>query len=1737
MKKILSITIIAFVALWGISTGMRAQNFKLYFANNISDIEDLTTINDGTAKLDWHEVQPGGDVYTNGPEVARVMEMFASTSMKNLPQQQQFWRMRDHSLLCFRINDGQENNDAYGVEASDGYGKKLNIAVSRYFCANMPLQEQPITIRVWKVGEAGDTLTFKYHVHDWNDQNLYIFQLDSKRQADGETYNLEYVLSSIDDEGLINDEVHTLQLQKNNFQSFYVPADKDLSDVYLSTTATTGNEKAKRLRINKKRLHVGAGTDNDFNFLTLSPTFYLDRHVNRELVNFNWIGSGLFESYDTLYVKLRRSNGMSIKNIEKINVARVDADGNYIPNNQVKYCGYDESREAHKVLTMGNPVYLEILAPGFFPTLYRYPGAADPVSGIVDEERCTAEVIMAPGNAKYADFAISNQHFYGLRDTKKVVVFRGEDHVLCDLEDVDLAGQPATTTIYYYADGGQEGGKLMNGRPIDKYAQLVMTFSKEKGTTQNMQIPELQAYDAESWDEVQTFQSQAEGNSVVVIPVFTYDYYDVKFDLCELELNRECRLHLQTGNGTYEELPAFLRSKFEREEQSEDADKEVVDEMMGNVTKNDPMKMTGGGAESGFDWGIPGSFNWMPKDLDGSKGPRSLRLNLTWDFSITKRCWNFKASLDFTNKFDGDETISQMRQEQKQLRNWNKLKEDGHMFDPDGKAQKWNGIDATIIGNGSAVKMSDWVFKETNDIFALPTPGHSISLGLNVAGFWSLPKTKKDSKTGEQYKTGTKFILSEGGGYFKYAYGLSIPDFMDAISGKLGTPGKWISKYLSKLNLISCGAMWQAGFDLKVSIMNWSAKDELYNADSWGLLATLTGQMKTGAFLELHTPPNPFLHMGAGVRAGLKVAAGVGYGTDFRSHNDVGGLLMGIGVIEAYAFLRSFICTGEARAEYHVGNKLLFPDSDHNPFHKDYPYWAPKASAKTNPLWTPDEETPQGNALWEPQEYDDVVSLPLRAVSKRVRKAIQIPEDTDFGRPIVTGVNSNANPHFIDQDCIVYDDPVNADDFNDDRIVVLNTKDNTTTTLSQAGANADKHMRSKRGKHEIVVFEQMNRKVEGSELSGDDDVQTASQLGTQQSIMASMRTEGGEWKNMTIYNNPDMADAKPIVTIQEDGHAACVWQHGVIRKNNSELVADNEIFNTYLDGSLVLSVFDGNKWSEPIDLHRLDAYHSAAQYDLMMRNDTVLVGANITENLLDESARVTLFTYASVPLSTKKPSYTSESIRPKRFFMNRVGEHAIITMLYQKNDTLRDIYVKTLSMNGRGNGLAGNDLGVNFSSPELVKIVCDRSVERLNDFAILWTEMNNTAHGAEGTGKDTGKTRMMLNASRIALDPTMRITAPLTLGAEIDGLNMMDFDGFLDDQHIKAVYSLSDVETDEAVIMESERYFTNSFTHEVDYTSTALLGGSSLPVGITVINTGTSPIRHVTAHINEQAYSIDDSYVQPLQRRTFVLDYPITDSFDGYISTKVDVEYDNVFRAQTHVRRKSLSLTRQEKASNKLHVSMENIEMRLIGQAIEEGSNMFAVELIDHSTRGMNADCEVHVGAYAHPAYPVPVADDAVTVVKASDFHDFGGVRKAYATIKVGGVAETAEAYLVAHVYNTKLEGTGNSPLVTNMSYSDNVHCVELQPSNDPTAINPKRFSEKKALLGITITEEEDGVLISGLPTGTDKSGKDYRIRVFASSGAVVYSKPSSTGSIFVPLKNHDVYMLSTGKDILKFRF
>ena len=283
-----------------------AQDFQLYYAKNVTDVTVFDDMTEMAKQLSWRQVTHGS-IDGNLDDVTKVKEMLASTRMKGLEDQQLFWKMRDEMLLCFRIDDMQSNGGSFCVEVdygkdNDGNDMLQTLNTSKYFFANMPLACDSVTINVWRRKDPTQRIQFRYWVYDWDDDDVYIFQLDQKRQATGDTYKMEYITSYMDEEGEVHSESTVLELKETKFQSFYVPKGHSLTDIYF----LTGNDQEGdvKLQLDMSDIHPNIDIDNQLEVPNLSTKFNLAKHENRELMNFNWIGTGLFEKYDTLFIKL-----------------------------------------------------------------------------------------------------------------------------------------------------------------------------------------------------------------------------------------------------------------------------------------------------------------------------------------------------------------------------------------------------------------------------------------------------------------------------------------------------------------------------------------------------------------------------------------------------------------------------------------------------------------------------------------------------------------------------------------------------------------------------------------------------------------------------------------------------------------------------------------------------------------------------------------------------------------------------------------------------------------------------------------------------------------------------------------------------------------------------------------------------------------------------------------------------------------------------------------------------------------------------------------------------------------------------------------------------------------------------------------------------------------------------------------------------------------------------------------
>ena len=1684
---------------------MSAQDFKLFYANNVTDVTDFDKITEPNSGLDWRQVTDT-DMDGNQAEVYAVHQMLASKDMKGLAQQQQFWRMRDHTLLCFHVEDDNPSKpDMYEVVVEEPVtGQKMVLTVTKYFFVNVPLLVKPRTeysITVSRVSDPTQSIHFRYNVYGWNDEKLYIFQLDRKRQLTNKDYTMEYVTGYMDENGYMQTDTIELHLKAKSFQSFYVPEGRDLMDVIL-----VGDE--NKLRINKKRLHPGIDIDDRYERMRLSPTFELDKHQDRELLNFNWLGSGLFEKYDTLYLNLWNHRSQPITSAT-IHVEQVDSKGMPTHSQEVKYLGYDRKQKCHKVLTMGRPAYVEILARGYYPTVYKYTGAADEETGFVSEERCSVDLTLRPGSWDDEEMVVSSHRFLYLYDERQVVVRNKEDYRLCSILEQELTGRQAADTITYIEDCGNSFPKLLDNKPIDRFAKMEITFSRPKGGTTPSSTLTCTNIDSQVTRE-------AKQDEIIVVNAndftsFSRDYYFVRYDLIGAILKGEvARLKLTAGDLSLDYFPLLYHSDFDRGQAQEMANKYANDNATGAPPKGSLMSRSLWSASNTSDWWDNPTL--APRKMDDphagteeddddggdafADAGLDLKLPITLKFNVRpvniytgiqidflKQIFALNVSLKWNNSDDGSDETSELR---KELR----ADEENDWFGKEDGKVKGNAV-------GDDHEYDRWVYEEIDDIYNINT--NYIGGGLFGGATVTLRTPLTDWK---------KFQLTEAAGNFGIGYAMAWDLFKS--HQKLAD----LKRILDKASFFSfsLAAAFEASLQLDLGIHSYdSDMTSSMNSSNMGAFIQASLKAKLGATLEMGpgewaTGAKPFFNFKVGLRAGGKLGGYFRAELPFASKikSSAGLRVLGMVTGDAYASFNLICLHVSARAGFRLSGEKLIPDNDHNPFHKDFPYWIEKPKA--------------------------------RALANAYRR-LPTPEPGEFGSLLVGDVGMDANPHFLGSGTIVYNNLGKVQDYNDDQVTTLNMNNMQKERLSEEGIAASNHMRSKRGEYEVVVYEQISKKVDNDAISDDNVVSTSVDAMSTSRIHAAFRQGNGQWNTtfVTGGENDDCTDMNPVVTIQDNGSAACIYKHGKIsydptasaNSDDADALDPSENYENYtFTGQLMLRTYDGNKWSQPTPLFDIDDTHSVGKYDLIMRNDTALVAAIVGEGDMERQ----VLRYASKPMNNDKVTYLDDELNVNDFFMLRVGQNSVVAMTYQPTDSISDIFVKTIDMDGTNDSRMGADLGLRSSKPSKVKIICDRAAENLDDFAVLWMETNNVRSREDGSFA-LDSMRTVLNASRIHLTTAPQITAPITLGAEIDTvLVMMDYDGFLDDDSISVVYTLADPESGAGIIMRSGKVFCNNFEHEVSYTSLALESSSALPINVKVRNTGTSAIEKVEANINGQIFEIPDSYVAPRRTRNFTVMYPIDDDFNGYISSYVDVTYNNVFKSRVSRRRGAPSNVRHRSPQRTDRVSVGEVDCIVVNHSIENGENTFIVELTDMGR--LRPDMGVRVGIYSHPNGGEPLTDVSEVVVPVSEFIQMADKRKCFATVSIGGITEPIQAYINAKVMEPAIAGDCWKP-VSNSYLKCNASLVNLFPTDVPTDIR----RPKPVLAGsaddahrVAIGLENGGVVFSNLVPGET-------VRVFSEDGRAYYSKTATGTTLYVPISRKGVYVLSAGEEVFKFQY
>ena len=1733
MKRIFSLLLLAIGVL-----SLQAQDFNLYFANNISDVSNLRSIRKSN-QLNWQLVTNGA-LATNKVQVEGVKDMFAATAMKGREQQQQFWKMRDNTLLCFRINDGNNKGASYEVHMYYNDNQEfLYLNVSNYFFVNIPHKDDKVTIKVNKNVsgnvEKTDTTTFTYQVFDWNDDRLYTFQLDSKRQAENRSYLLEYTTKKENGQTTTK----TLELKNDKFQSFYVPDEELLTAVNLISN-NNGNQQKLKMDLNK--ILNGVWLADDFMRPRLETTFNLDKHANRELTIFNMLGTGLVERFDTLFLTVHGRKNRFVENAT-LNVVSLNHKGEYVADSNVKVDKYDSKKNAYRVITMGNPAYIEILAPGYCPRLYRYLGASDPATGVLDTKRCHASVTLLPGNYDSQKEVISEQIIFLLKNLNTSTTVGDKKYQKFGIDSIRTETRSKESEVIYIEDGGYQDPKMLNGKQIDKYARMRITMSVPKG--KNQQSPALTA--KEKGGSTSYSFTYLDRQSVLAsnYPGLTRDYFDLYYNLLDPQLpeGKPYKLLLTIGDRSFGQFPYLKRRTLDYKKTEKKAEEEGK-----KTIALDPAKMAHGfSGFSDINFVFAPSFNFNLASIPGlafSVVPvfhwdqmyMDLFLKLSLGWGKVKEKGRTKESRDAVNNYNVKEGLLLYSEPGSKDKIHPKTRESENV--PSRK------LTLNPTNKSFALKKQDkeeWFLTEFDDIFKVE--GNKMGKGayldalvsfclpLNFEGFY------------------VKDITATLGYGMHAAWGGDAKDILGRLNeGVIGKLPNWL-QFKAMMN----AALYGEG-TIGVKRYGFKRKNGVLQAGKMGWIFQLDLVARAGLALSLTWDPlggydpkgtwgylSKFVSLSGNVRVGAKAQGGFAWGGQIYqgfSGSDWGFKLLIMAGGELMADIKTPVCHWRPRISGCLGNRWILPQNTGNPYHPDYPWWA-KASNNARDFSHRAGETGEEGR----EELTPTTSF------------------VDVGDCIISNVGGRANPTFLHNGTVALLNEQTSE-LNDDHVELYDISAKTTTSQSSANRQASEFSAATAGDCEAMGFSEVTQHISvpasantQQRFNLDNEVMQNSRI-----VVKIRQGASGTWKETVVPKvqgegaAEGYVDIAPRVTVQADGKAACLWKHGkftmpVFDDKVSDMTVEDSLACREFSGKMMFSVYDGQQWTAPRALlSSINSHSTPVDYQLVMHKDSLLMAVNIVgeeEKNGHWERDVTLWYHSYV---NGQLASTIDVDNVQKFSLGMVGDRLFCASIIETPDSIRDIRVKALSMRGIADSEFSTDLALSNQMPQSVKIVADQKLDNPTDFAIVWTRNDNIIR-KDGKMISLPTMQTILNVSRIFMEDNMAATPHITIGATRDKLVLDAFDAYLNDNEIHTVYTLTDPETYQSRIMLSTQEFYNNFEYRLSCNDAALIGGNKMPVDLTIYNTGTSPIISVSGKINDQDITTmmtDDDrynlYIAPNDAETIPLLYPVSADFNGVLLPKdIAADYENVFMA-SYSKRRGASLRRTVKPNEdnecELANGYENISCRLVNHSVEGTVNTFDIEVTDHSEDGLRDNHVVYVGVYPGPCYNIPFCDTAEQTLTADDFEIIGGERKAYVTVTVQNVSENTWGCINTFVYDKRLldletdEDLSDYYVVGNLSSGDCHTGVEIIPAEEDEVTGiPVVRSDEAQQHHITVARTEGGFRLSGLTSA------DGYVRVFDAKATPVHGAPVTTGTMFVPVSQHGVYLISTNSEIFKFNY
>ena len=704
--------------------------------------------------------------------------------------------------------------------------------------------------------------------------------------------------------------------------------------------------------------------------------------------------------------------------------------------------------------------------------------------------------------------------------------------------------------------------------------------------------------------------------------------------------------------------------------------------------------------------------------------------------------------------------------------------------------------------------------------------------------------------------------------------------------------------------------------------------------------------------------------------------------------------------MEAYAEARVLFVTKKKKWTIFDAQKTwLAPNDDTNPLHPNY--------------------------------GEEIFSYSSKNVTKNYRRLSQ-KSISDLGTPIIENVSGMARPtYLLGGGSLLFNNLKTASDYNDDRLQVYS---GSSSDLVNTGVNApmyDFSAAHNSAGTEVVAFEQVKSAIDANTLETMSEETQMKTVSENTGIRVAMRSNGGSWTTQALgdpyWNN---ASVTPVAAVQADGKAAVVWQQGVVKYSTDD--------DRYIDGSLMLSRYDGSTWSDPIEIKRLNSRSVPTDYQMSMKEDSVLVMMTLKQDV-NNPAKQPSVVYVSVsPTDQVRERYTqAEGSKPQMVHVNGVN---LIGFLQQKEDG-RDITLSTVNMSGVPTGKLSGSLGMERRMVNDFRLVVDDEATDLDDVALLWNQSDQDVT-TDVSGETTVNIKNRIYTSKLCChDKELFFSAPVEIATMPDDVSLVSMDGYLDGLDMKVAYCVAN-DDEGAAVMETNVAYTNAFDYKVDYNPYTVTDEKNIPVNITVANNGYTPISHIIVELGDSTYTCEMK-LMPRMTKELTVNYPVTSDFNGTINYSVTAQYQQPNSNSLKVRRKAASRPyRIQRSGTETDVRQVDMALKMLSRSEDANKTTNIVaEVNNASLLPLSEGISCKVGLYASPLSTEPVGEEVV--VNYADLYDASTGKN-----KTKIVTLTAEQPLGDMTLFLRTTPMENNETVTDVRPSNNVLPVNIVGKN-----------------------------------------------------------------------------------------